>query len=69
MLVMSQESRKTQSGERDISRVANENGTHKNYEGFEGMNYEQFRKPYNSNSMNRNSSTEERNESKRPDEG
>ena len=58
-----------QGGDRDINRVANESGTQKKYEGFEGMNYEQFRKPYNPNSIGRMSSQEERKESKRPDEG
>jgi hypothetical protein len=49
--------------------MANENGERKNYEGFEGMNYEQLRQPYNPNYISRNRSTDERKENKRPDEG
>ena len=37
-------------------------------EGFEGMNYEQFREPYNQSFKDRNSTTGEQNDSKRPDE-
>lgn len=39
-----------------------------NYEGFEGMNYEQIRQPYNPNHVGRNNSDKERKNSKRPDE-
>ena len=56
------------SGERGIGRMANENGTQKNYEGFEGMNYEQVRQPYNPNFTRRNRQKDERKDSKRPDE-
>lgn len=66
---MSQESRREQGWERDISHMSNANGERKNYEGFEGMNYEQFRQPYNPKHVNRNSSNDERNDQKRPDEG
>ena len=65
---MSQESRNKMSGERGIGRMANENGTQKNYEGFEGMNYEQVRQPYNPNFTRRNRQKDERKDSKRPDE-
>jgi hypothetical protein len=65
---MSQESRNKVSGNRDINRTANENGERKNYEGFEGMNYEQLRQPYNPNYIGRKRPNDERNDSKRPDE-
>jgi hypothetical protein len=68
--IMSQESRNKQGGgERDISQTSAANDQQKNYEGFEGMNYEQFRQPYNPRHMNRNSSNDERKDHKRPDEG
>jgi hypothetical protein len=62
---MSQE-RNEQHGERDISRTATE-GTDRLNEGFEGMNYEQIRQPYNPRHKPRNSSRDERNETNRPD--
>jgi hypothetical protein len=55
-------------GERDMSRLTIGSGQRINYEGFEGMNYEQFRKPYDPNHSSRNSRNDERKESKRPDE-
>jgi hypothetical protein len=66
---MSQESRNKVGGDRDINRTANENGERKNYEGFEGMNYEQLRQPYNPNYISRKRPNDERKDSKRPDEG
>jgi hypothetical protein len=68
-LIMSQELRNKVGGERDISRTANEYCPQKNYEGFEGMNYEQVRQPYNPNYTRRSRSKDERKDSKRPDEG
>lgn len=65
---MSQESRINQDGERDISRTANDVSERKNYESFEGMNYEQIRQPYNPKHLSRNNSTDDRKEGKRPDE-
>lgn len=56
-------------GERDISRATNQSGVQKNYEGFEGMNYEQPRQPFNPKYMNRNRPKDERKDGKRPDEG
>lgn len=66
---MSQETRNKQGGDRDINRNGNVNSHIKNYDGFEGMNYEQIRQPYNPNNISRNRSKDERKESKRPDEG
>ena len=66
---MSQDLRNDQSGERDISRTATEGSEQQNYEGFEGMNYEQIRQPYNPRHKGRNSTNDQRNDSKRPDEG
>ena len=66
---MSQEMMNKQTGERDISRTSNESGVRKNYEGFEGMNYEQIRQPYNPKYMRRNRPNDENKENKRPDEG
>jgi hypothetical protein len=66
---MSQELRKNQGGDRNINRVANDGGEKRNYEGFEGMNYEQLRGPFNPKNISRNRSKDERKESKRPDEG
>lgn len=66
---MSQEVRDKQGGDRDIGRVSNGANERKNYEGFEGMNYEQIRQPYNPNHVNRNRPNDERKDDKRPDEG
>ncbi|WP_162944825.1 hypothetical protein [Flavisolibacter nicotianae] len=66
---MSQEIRNIQGGERDINSTLHTKQERKNYEGFEGMNYEQFRQPYNPKHRNRNHSFDERNDFKRPDEG
>ena len=64
---MSQDLRNDQGGERDISRTATEGNGSKNYEGFEGMNYEQIRQPYHPKHKGRNSSTDERKDANRPD--
>lgn len=66
---MSQELRKNTGGERDINRNGNQAGEQKNYEGFDGMNYEQPRQPFNPQNISRNRSNEERKDGKRPDEG
>ncbi|MBB1286551.1 hypothetical protein HRH25_19370 [Flavisolibacter sp. BT320] len=66
---MSQEIRKNAGGERDTNRTANQSGERKNYEGFEGMNYEQPRQPFNPKNISRNRSKDERKDGKRPDEG
>ena len=66
---MSQEAMNKQTGDRDISRMVNERGVRKNYEGFEGMNYEQIRQPYNPKYSNRHRTNDEAKHSKRPDEG
>lgn len=66
---MSQESRNKMGWERDINRTSGSNRQEKNYEGFEGMNYEQIRQPYDPNYISRNRSKDERKDSKRPDEG
>jgi hypothetical protein len=65
--IMSKEVRNTNGGERDISRLTIGSGQRKSYEGFEGMNYEQFRQPYNPEHGGRNN-RDERKDSKRPDE-
>jgi hypothetical protein len=65
---MSQEMRYEEGREGDISRTATEGTEQKSFEGFEGMNYEQIRQPYNPRYKGRNSSNEQRNDSKRPDE-
>jgi hypothetical protein len=65
---MSQDSRNEQNA-RDISRTATEGTEQQNYEGFEGMNYEQIRQPYNPKHKGRNSTSDQRSDSKRPDEG
>lgn len=67
---MSQNLRNMQRGERDISRTAikgNDNDQ-RNYSGFDGMNYEQFRQPYNPKHKDRHSTGDERKDNKRPDE-
>jgi hypothetical protein len=66
---MSKEIRSNGGGDKDINRISNENGERKSYEGFEGMNYEQIRQPYNPNYIRRNRSNDERKEPTRPDEG
>lgn len=66
-LVMSQEARNKQSGDRDINRTSNAPAERKNYEGFEGMNYEQIRQPYNPKHVSRNRSNDERKEEKSTD--
>lgn len=66
---MSQDFRDGQSEERDISRTATEGTEQKSYEGFEGMNYEQIRQPYNPKNRGRNSTSDRQNDSKRPDKG
>lgn len=62
---MSQEARRKASGERDIHRTSNTIGQQKNYEGFEGMNYEQIRQPYNPKHTLRIRLTDEPTEPKR----
>ena len=63
---MSQDLRNDQNGDRDISRTATEGDDRKSYEGFEGMNYEQVRQPYNPKNKARNSSNDDRKETNRP---
>ena len=64
---MSQDLRNDQRGERDISRTATEGSESRNYEGFEGMNYEQIRQPYNPKHKGRNSLNDEVKDANRPD--
>jgi hypothetical protein len=66
---MSQELRKNKSAERDIIYSSHSDGERKNYEGFEGMNYEQIRQPFNPKHVSRNRSNDKRNDLRRPDEG
>lgn len=54
-------------GIRDITRTTTEGVEPKLYEGFEGMNYEQIRQPYNHKHIDRNGFFDERNGTKRPD--
>ena len=65
---MSQNLRENQQVGKDINPAATGNGARMSNEEFEGMNYEQIRKPYNSNNKGRNNSTQKRNYGKRPDE-
>jgi len=65
---MSQDSRNEDGRKRDISRTATEGTELKGFEGFEGMNYEQIRQPFNPRHKGRNSTNDQRNDSKRPDE-
>lgn len=64
---MSHDLRNGRNGDRDISRTATEGNDRRTYEGFEGMNYEQIRQPYNPQHRARNNSTEERKETGSPD--
>lgn len=66
---MSQEFKKRELNERDINRVANDDGGRRNYEGFEGMNFEQLRQPFNPEHISRNRTNDDRKDGKRPDEG
>ena len=66
-VMMSQDLRNPNSGSKDINRLVTEGFSTTNYEGFEGMNYEQPREPYNPNHKERNS-TDERKSNQRPDE-
>lgn len=66
---MSQEIRNNTGGDRGLNRKPDDNGKNLNYEGFEGMNYEQVRQPYNQAQTSRKRPSDERKESKRPDEG
>lgn len=54
-------------GEKDISRTATEGAERKSYDGFEGMNYEQFRQPYNPQHKDRSRLSDERSSTQRPD--
>lgn len=68
LLFMSQYFRNEEHGNRDISRTATEGKDQKEFDGFEGMNYEQVRQPYNPQYTDRNSPQDERKKSRRPDE-
>jgi hypothetical protein len=65
---MSYDLRNDKRGDRDISRTATEGTEQSRFEGFEGMNYEQIRQPYNPRNKGRNSNKSQREDSKRPDE-
>ena len=65
---MSQDSRFENSGQGDISRTATDGNEQRSLEGFEGMNYEQVRQPYNPKHKGRNSTNDQRSDNKRPDE-
>jgi len=65
---MSQHLRYEHGAQADISRTATEGTEQKWIEGFEGMNYEQIRQPYIPKHKGRNSTNDQRKESKRPDE-
>ena len=64
---MSQDLRKELLGSNDISRTATEGLQVRSYDGFDGMNYEQFRQPYNAQHKDRNRSYDERTGMNRPD--
>jgi hypothetical protein len=65
---MSQNSRIEDGGRRDISRTATEGTEQQKYEGFEGMNFEQVRQPFNPKHTGRTRTNDQRNDFKRPDE-
>jgi hypothetical protein len=64
---MSQDLRYENGGQADISRTATDGTEQKNFEGFEGMNYEQVRQPYTPKHKGRKRTSDQRNDS-RPDE-
>lgn len=49
-------------------RGSDENQDRKNYEGFEGMNYEQIRQPYNPHHTGNSSRNDSKGDGKRRDE-
>lgn len=65
---MSHDLRNEQNGGKDINRTATDNVQQRSYEGFEGMNYEQIRQPYNPRHKDRSNTNDKRNDGKRPDE-
>lgn len=65
---MSYELRNEQKGGKGMIQPANDGDDPKNYEGFEGMNYEQFRQPFVPAHKERNGTTGERENGRRPDE-
>ena len=66
---MSQNTRNQQSDSQGNSgRGSNESQDRKNYEGFEGMNYEQRRQPYNPQHIGRNNEDDTDPNSKRHEE-
>lgn len=65
---MSHDLRSQPNGGKDIRREATNDIDKQDYEGFDGVNYEQFRKPFNPNYRNRNRSKDERKDSQGPDE-
>ncbi len=65
---MIQESRNEETGKMEVNRKAIAGVDERLYPGFEGMNYEQFRQPYNANHKDRNDATDERKNRKRQDE-
>lgn len=64
---MLQDLRKQQAGNRDIILTSHNNGPQKKQEGFEGMNYEQLRQPYNPKHLSRNRPDDEWNTGMLPD--
>lgn len=52
----------------DIDKLSAEPGSSEGFKGFEGMNYEQVRQPFNPQYPTRSSSENERNADGRPDE-
>ena len=66
---MSQDLRKDENGRRDRNLTSSGGNQRKNYEGFEGMNYEQIRQPFNPQYKDGNNSNDRRKDTKRPDEG
>ncbi|MDB5205246.1 MAG: hypothetical protein JWR72_321 [Flavisolibacter sp.] len=65
---MSQDLRNQEDGDKRINRLTIWDDYQKDCNGFEGMNYEQLRQPYNQKHTNRNHTTGERKDGKRPDE-
>jgi hypothetical protein len=65
---MSQDLRNQEDGERGFIRASSSDHFQNDNIGFEGMNYEQVRQPYNQRNKDRNSTIGERKDSTRPDE-
>ena len=66
---MSEELRKEFRGDGDIRKPLNNARKLKNYESFDGMNFEQVRQPFDPDYLKRRQPQDGRNTNARPDEG